>query len=182
MKKPLKATLVPFEIFLHAFHFHESDHRLRNSISPDNLDQVMLITHPSMVLSAFATELYLKCFLCIETGKVPNDHNLKGLFIRLDLSTMKRLEELWDDDIRRPERQKTLDYIRQFPKGDQLRLDLLYALDIGANAFMELRYLYERHDSYFILSDFPDILRTVILERSPCWISALPTRPIIQVR
>jgi hypothetical protein len=169
MKKTPKAALDPHKIFLHAFHFHESDHRLRNSVSSDNPDQIMLIAHPSMVLSAFATELYLKCLLCIETGRVPNEHNLKSLFLRLDLSTRKRLEDLWDEDIRHPERQKALGYIRRLPEGDQLQLDLMYALDVGANAFIELRYLYETQSSHFILSDFPNILRKVILERFPSW-------------
>src|SRR5580700_2055988 len=77
MKKPSKAPIDPHEIYLHAFRFHENDHRLRNSISPEDPNEVMLIAHPSMMLSAFASELYLKCLLCIETGKVHTGHDLK---------------------------------------------------------------------------------------------------------
>ena len=35
MKKPSKAPIDPHEIYLHAFRFHESDIRLRNSILPE---------------------------------------------------------------------------------------------------------------------------------------------------
>jgi hypothetical protein len=180
MKKPLKAALDPHHIFLHAFYFHESNIRLRNSISPTNDNEVILVAHPSMVLCAFAIELYLKCLLCIETKKVPQEHNLKSLFLRLDLSTRRSLEALWDQDIGRPERQREINCIRTLPEGDRLQLDLLYALDAGANAFTELRYLYERKRSYFILHSFPGMLQKVILERFPCWKFAPPTQPIVR--
>ena len=52
---------------------------------------------------------------------------------------------------------------------------MAYALDVGANSFIELRYFYETNQTYFILGDFPDVLRTVILERQPSW--AHPSRP-----
>jgi hypothetical protein len=60
MKKPSKGTHDPHEIFLHAYHFHECDHRLRKGPSSKDIEEVALIAHPSMVLSAFASELYLK--------------------------------------------------------------------------------------------------------------------------
>jgi HEPN domain-containing protein len=52
-----------------------------------------------MVLSS---ELYLKCLICIETGKSPpKGHDLKALFLRLDLPTRKYIEDLWDEDLKR---------------------------------------------------------------------------------
>jgi hypothetical protein len=122
-----------------------------------------------MVLSAFTSELYLKCLLCVETGFVPNDHKLSKLFKGLLPATRRRLEDLWDADIRRPERQKVLDFIRSMPQGAKLQLDLVYALNIGADSFIELRYFYEKESAFFILGDFPNLLRAVILERFPGW-------------
>ena len=159
----------PLKIFQHATNFHESDHRLRNSAQHDKPDDVAFIAHPSMVLSAFAIELYFKCLLCVETGKVPSGHHLKRLFDGLALPTRRRLEDLWDADIRRPERQRILDHIRTLPNGRSLRLDLPYALNVGANSFVELRYFYERQQTFFLLGDFPNLLRQVILERFPSW-------------
>jgi hypothetical protein len=63
--------------------------------------------------------------------------------------------------------QKAMDAIRTLPEGQNLRLDLQYALDIGANSFTELRYIYEKKKTFFLLSDFPDLLRKVILDRLP---------------
>lgn len=182
MPKSPQTRLDPFKIFEHASHFHESDHRLRNTVPPDKPEQVPLIAHPALVLSVFASELYLKCLLCIETGRVPNTHNLKALFRDLQPATRRRLEDLWDHDIRRPERQKVLDHIRTLPRGKELRLDLDYALDIGANSFTQLRYLYETTQSYFLLGDFPNLLRMVILERFPSWASVPPTPPTGPIR
>jgi Family of unknown function (DUF5677) len=179
MKKP-SAALDPHEIFLHAYHFHESDHRLRKGPSTKDIDEVMLIAHPSMVLSAFASELYLKCLLCVETGKVPKEHHLKSLFLRLDLSTRKRLQDLWNESLKRPERQRELDCIRGLPEGDQLQPDLLNVLGLCSNAFEELRYLYETKGSYFLLHNFPDMLHTVILERFPDWGFVTPTKNVVR--
>jgi hypothetical protein len=169
MPKPPRGGLEPLKIFVHASHFHESDHRLRNTVPLDQPKQLVLIAHPSLVLSVFASELYLKCLLCVETGLVPETHNLKLLFGKLLPLTQHRLEELWDADVRRPERAKLFDFIRTLPEGKSLRLDLRHLLDIGANAFIEFRYVYEGKRSYFLLSDFPDLLRKVIIERFPAW-------------
>jgi hypothetical protein len=177
MPKAATVHYDPLKIFQHASHFHESDHRLRNTVPQDRPDQIPLIAHPAMTLSAFASELYLKCLLCVETGRVPSTHNLRALFRQLQPATRRRLEDLWDQDIRRFERQKVLNHIRTLPKGEELKLDLPYALDIGANSFIELRYFYETSRSYFLLSDFPNLLRIVILERFPSWATVPPTPP-----
>jgi len=179
MKKP-SAALDPHEIFLHAYHFHECDHRLRKGPSSKDIDEVAIIAHPSMVLSAFASELYLKCLVCVETGNVPRGHDLKGLFLGLDSSTKKRLEDLWNESLRRPERQRELDCIRGLPGGDQLQTDLPNAIGISSKAFEELRYLYETKSSKFLLGDFPDMLHKVILERFPDWGFVTPTKNVVR--
>jgi len=162
------------KIFVHASHFHESDHRLRNRVPANRPDQVPLVAHPSMVLSAFASELYLKCLLCLETGRAPQIHHLRNLFDKLLPETRERLKSLWDSDIKRAERQRVLEHIRTLPDGHRLRVDLPSVLVLGANAFQELRYFYETEKSFFLLSDFPNLLRTVILERMPWWVTVAP--------
>ena len=128
-----------------------------------------LITQPAMVLSAFSSELYLKCLLCLESGSVPPTHNLKVLFRQLHTATRERLRELWDLSSQTPERQKLVAFIKTMLDSKNLRFDLAYALDAGANAFQELRYFYEKEKLLFLLNDFHDMLRTVILrEKGPC--------------
>jgi hypothetical protein len=119
-------------------------------------------------------KLYLKCLLCIEVGAVPNHHNLKRLFDGLSVATRHELDDLWDADIRQPVRQGVLEQIRKLPGGENLSLDLRYALDKGANAFVELRYFYEEERTFFLLSDFPFLPRKVVLKRFPSWAGIVP--------
>jgi hypothetical protein len=179
MAKPPKTGLDPVKIFLHASKFHKGYELLTNiefprkdGAVPDQF--VGSIDHPAMVLSAFASELYLKCLLCMETNSVPEGHNLKMLFEQLPVPTRHELDDLWDADIRHPDKQRVIDYIRSQPKGSDFRLDLRYALDVGADSFIELRYFYEKEESYFVLSHFPFLLRKNILRRCPAWGSLLP--------
>ncbi len=168
-----KLKLDPLKIFQHASSFHISYDKLSKSV-PHDEENIGLIIHPAMTLSAFASELYLKCLLCVETGDVPNGHNLKKLFDGLDLMTRRELDDIWDSDIRRPEKRKVLDQLYDARVGKPLRLDLRYALDVGANSFIELRYFYEKERAFFLLADFPYILRKVILNRLPSWGTVLP--------
>jgi hypothetical protein len=174
MLKRSKTGLDPVKIYLHARAFHKSYELLCNSVSAEDARTVGVIAHPAMVLSAFASELYLKCLLCIETNEVPEGHNLKNLFLGLQVPTRRELDDLWDADIRRPEKQQAIERLRERRDGKSLRLDLRYALDVGANSFAELRYFYEKERSYNLLSDFPFLLRKVILSRCPSWGSILP--------
>src|SRR5262249_48595418 len=64
-----RSDLDPMKIFVHAYRFQWSSERLRDSKHLKS-EEVAFVAHPSMVLSAFASEVYLKCLLCIETGKV----------------------------------------------------------------------------------------------------------------
>lgn len=174
----------PVKVFLHASAFHKSYDLLCRATAAEIEDgtdngltrdqRVGIIAHPAMVLSVFASELYLKCLLCIENGKVPATHNLEKLFDALEVATRHELDDLWDADIRHPVKQGVLDHIRSTPAGQDLRLDLRYALAKGANAFVELRYFYEREQSFFMLSDFPFLLRNAILKRMPSWGGLVP--------
>jgi len=178
-KKSPKKGLDPLKIFKHATGFHQSYLRILNSIPSDAPQEIKeqdvgLISMPTMALSAFTSELYFKCLLCVEIDEVPNEHNLKFLFGLLKNETKREIDDLWDIDIRQPHRQPMIEYMRTLPKGDKVKLDLRYALDVGADSFMDLRYFYEREQVYFLLTDFPTILRKVILRRFPGWESALP--------
>jgi hypothetical protein len=165
----LKRRLDPLSIFQHASRFHASEYRLRSTLDVSKAHEIGMLAIPANVLSVFASELYLKCLLCVETGSVPDIHNLKALFKRLQPGTRRELVGLWDADIRLPYRQRVLDHIRNMPEGKNLRSDLIYALDVGANSFTVLRYFYEKQEVFFILDEFPNMLRKVILNRFPEW-------------
>jgi HEPN domain-containing protein len=157
-----------FHIFEHAWHFHRSYKLLGELVALGKAD-VDVIAHPAMVLSSLASELYLKCILLVERGRVPKDHDLDALFRLLMPRTQMRLQEKWDSDIRRPGRQEILEKLRESGRKKLERSDLLYALKIGAKAFVELRYHYEKRDTYFLLYDFPELLFDTISELFPDW-------------
>jgi len=179
MSKRPKSGLDPVKIYKHASAFHKSYDLLTKAVIPANgaLSEEQLvgtIAHPAMVLSIFASELYLKCLLCVESGSVPEGHNLKKLFSGLQLATRRELDDLWDADIRHPDKQDAIERLRSMPLGQEIRLDLRYALDVGANSFTELRYFYETERAYVLISHFPFLLRNVILKRSPSWGAIVP--------
>lgn len=180
MAKPPKKGLDPLKIFLHAGRFHKSFDLLLKSVKPEDgsktLDQdIGIVSHPAMVLSVFSSELYLKSLLCLERDEVPDSHNLKVLFEGLQVATRHAIDDLWDIDIRRPEKQAILEKIRALPRGEDLRTDLRYAIDVGANSFIELRYFYEKEHTNFLLQDFPFVLRSAILDRMPTWGAVRPS-------
>jgi HEPN domain-containing protein len=102
--KPAKKGLDPLKIFIHASNFHKSYEMLLRSAVPEGTQQadeniVAIIGHPALMISAFASELYLKCLICVETDAVPNTHDLNVLFRALRVSTRHELDTLWDYDI-----------------------------------------------------------------------------------
>jgi hypothetical protein len=107
-----------------------------------------------MVLSAFASELYLKCLLCLETGRAHRSHHLRNLFDKLQPTTQERLKALWEVESNKPARQRVLAHIRSLPGGERVKDDLPSVLQLGANAFQEIRYLYEMEKSDFLLNEF----------------------------
>lgn len=125
MANPPKSGLDPIKIFLHAGAFHKSYTLLCDSVVPDEEwalpddQRVGVISHPAMVLSVFASELYL---LCVETGSVPAEHNLKKLFDGLQIPTKRELDDLWDADIRHPSKQQTIEHVRAALIGHERRL------------------------------------------------------------
>jgi hypothetical protein len=131
-----KPQFEPAKIFEHASAFHWSFERLSNSVvpqsgSPPSEQEVGIIAHPAMVLSAFASELYLKCLLCVETGNVPNGHNLRDLFLKLKDETKLSLDGLWDTDIRHPDKQAVIEKMRARYNGEPVRTDLRHAIKLG---------------------------------------------------
>jgi hypothetical protein len=169
----------PFDIFLHGLKFQKSSEILSNSLLPKDGDivddqKVSIVAHPAMILSAFASELYLKCLICVETGVVPKGHNLDKLFHQLRVETRRELDDLWDTEIRLPLKQRVIEKLRGTPRGRNLKIDLRYMLKLGAEGFIKLRYHYEHSESDFFLVDLPKVLRVAILRRFPSWAAELP--------
>jgi hypothetical protein len=159
----------PFEmkVFAQAENFHMA-HNVLSERSDARL--AAMVGYPAMVLSAFASELYLKCLLLLEKRHSPNTHDLKKLFELLSNPAQLRITNLWDEQVRRKKDYWTL---LQQHAGPSLALDLPSALAAGAKSFEIMRYIHEGTPQgfSFFLTDLPEVLRQSILEVQPLWMN-----------
>lgn len=159
----------PFKIFMNAERFRIADRLLR---SDQHRDLLVTVASPSMVLSAFASELYFKCIIAMETkGKpTPQSHDLEALFKMLSLASRKRLEQLWNIAEANPQVARMRAALLA-TTGDTIPTDLAWSLKNGRSAFIRLRYVHEDDGmgTSFMLTDLPEMLRQVVVEMQPVW-------------
>jgi hypothetical protein len=154
----------PHELFSHANDFWDAADRLVPKFpqNPAPGDQVKRLAFaPHITCIAFATEIYLKCLLRIETGKnAPNGHNLKLLFNRLSAQTVERLERDWKSH---PAAVHYNTAIR-LPLGLK-QASMLDALEESAGAFENWRYSFESDPGSWTASPAVQIIQKLIEER-----------------
>jgi hypothetical protein len=157
------------KMYMHAERFRIADRILRGD---DVIRQLgPSIGPPTMVLAAFASELYLKCMFILETGRSPIEtHELRKLFLQLSEQTRHEIENTWNDYTSRPERiqlYETIEHARE----RSIPRDLRWSLRSGNDAFVGLRYAHEEQhaDTIFFLGDFHIMVRAAILRRCPEW-------------
>jgi hypothetical protein len=85
----------PSKIFVQADCFYQALAVLCN-VEPENMQLGVALIQPTVVIGALTIELFFKCLLCIETGKVPRTHDLRSLFERLTLTSRERILEGWE--------------------------------------------------------------------------------------
>jgi hypothetical protein len=160
IRNPAK-PIDPRQIFNHGTRFLETDQYLRNSTGPTSTWS-QTIAAPTMVISVFAAELFLKCLLVLEQQDVPPTHRLDVLYRGLSHNQKRRIDELWEADAR-PK-------ISRFGKEMNVPTDLPNALVKCGSAFERLRYFYEDPDGVlYYIGDFAWILMRAIVEIKPEW-------------
>ncbi|MGY8705126.1 hypothetical protein RAD16_05205 [Bradyrhizobium sp. 18BD] len=175
------SQLDPFKIYMNAERFRAADAILRSDANMK--DYGPTIAAPSMVLSAFASELYLKCLFVIETGRSPPDtHDLRKLFTLLSDLVRNDIENSWDAYNSTPSRVSVFEAIER-QTGRAVPRDLRWHLKAGGDGFTSLRYQHEeRHQNVaFFLGDFHLMVRDAVLFKRPSWANLIhgPARPII---
>jgi hypothetical protein len=90
-----KRAVDPEKIFLHAVAFHYAWKILRTEMMKGPPVEANALAPPFGMLSAFTSELLLKCISCIEKGHSPRQHDLKVLFDMLIVQTRRRQMELY---------------------------------------------------------------------------------------
>lgn len=178
MNDPKKVD--PLQIYVQANSFQSALHFLSSNEDPNHMAAVAF---PAVVLAAFASELFLKCIICIEGKPVPHWHDLKSLYDLTSKPAQTRMKTYWGLMLHH-----RADFIARNEQSmnEVIPRDLERCLELGSRSFEELRYCYEPRatQSQFLLSDFPVVARSAILEVKPEWrgvqrnISPLATSPV----
>ena len=161
----------PQNIFVHADGFQKAVRYLNKPPESGLFDPfcfAAMITN-----SAFASELYLKCLIQIETQQVIRaEHDLKKLFSRLPAATQEEIEKPFNAEM-----SKAVSYDLSRVSKEEAEViakksrNFREALAKGRDAFVKWRYLYEDENIFrsYDLFGLPPILRGVILARRPEW-------------
>jgi hypothetical protein len=162
--KKLQTIRGPFDP-LKIFHYAEFYQRAQLHLMSNALSFAPAI----IVVSEFSSELFLKCMICLEkTGSVPAEHDLRLLFDTLSVDVQRVTTTEWDRYTMVADstfKACELAWNMRVPRS------LSWALEKGGTAFEKIRYGYEGipGDVYFVLHEFPRILRSVILRSHPDW-------------
>jgi hypothetical protein len=164
MTKPLPKH-DPVQIFLQADGFSAA----YNLLSSVPRHEAVRIGHVQVVVSALAVELFLKCLICMETGRTSRGHYLRQLFDQLSPDTRRDIDAIWRNEVV-PFRAAMWNGMERLGGGTVPR-DLPTALSMANKSFEKVRYLYEGDldGVAYILTDLPTILRRVIVHRRPEW-------------
>jgi hypothetical protein len=160
-------------IYMNAERYFYAYTVLRKAVFYDQ-NATSIIAPPSMVLSAFAIELYFKCLRRLEGSSIPQTHNLKALFRDLSPQTKNQIQQLWDAYA--PSQEPLWQTIEK-TTGKTIPRDFSELLAISSKAFNELRYLHEDDSGSFFVGDLPPMLKAVILRRMPIWATLRHTPP-----
>jgi hypothetical protein len=148
----------PKSVFDLACKFAASEQHLRHTSNPN----AVYMASPSMVLSAFTIELFLKCLLLLESKEVKRIHSLDVLYQELGRGQRRRIEKVWDKEAR----PKVIQLNQQFGHPS----DLPNALVKCGQTFRDMRYCYEDPDrQVFYLGELPPILWRAIVGIRPEW-------------
>jgi HEPN domain-containing protein len=168
----------PFKMFMNAERYRRADLLLRSAQDPQ---LAVAVASPALILSAFASEIYLKCIICLQTGALAHGHHLKKLFRQISPKTRRKIEQRWDAYASAPQKQRLYAALSSM-NGSPVPTSLEWTLSEGSNAFTSLRYLHETDENKtkFLLGDFPNMLREEIVELKPEWANLVhgPMKPV----
>lgn len=128
---------------------------------------------PTIVLEAFAFELYLKCLLNLQNpGQTVSSHNLEWLFNQLARTTRDAIRREYNQPSEAAKRSREA---RAAQFGHVQDFD--HDLHLSKDAFEAFRYLYEGSDGQalgnanYTATEIMEATRAVILQREKDWIN-----------
>lgn len=147
---------------------------LASSTLGERVPKTRVLFLPAIVMIAFALELYLKCLIAIETEATPpSGHNLRRLFNKLTSKTQDKIRHYFDNPTEQGEinwREKMKNPPPHIPKeAFPSPYDFDSILDVSADAFVQLRYVFERKKAGWNAHYIVKCTRQVIVEIHPDW-------------
>ena len=123
-------------------------------LAADHLRTAQPVGHfpfPEFVCIAFATELYFKALITIETGKAPRGHDLGHLFRLLSKPRQLRMRQLFNEQTKDPALKERHQYFASFMEARGTEVNPFTfdaALEASARGFEQLRYGYEHSHGF----------------------------------
>ena len=140
------------------------------------------VAMPAVTCAAFAMELFLKCLLAMETGKVPEIHDLRHLFNRLGKLSQDKIRAYFAPYL--PDVKEHVE--RQYLLGGQPPppplVDFDFVLNASRRAFPLARYIYESGlpgGQGWIADGIMEAVRKTILDAHTDWKDARVATPSV---
>jgi len=142
----------------------------------EHKEQTFFLASVYVVNAAFAVELFLKCLLAVESGQIPETHNLKDLFNQVSKESRGKIRK------RHNERALNHAVLSGTRERVGIKTDLDSLLEDSQDVFTHFRYLFEGVQNRtkplgFVLDLFGQIVRDRILDLRPEWLSDESTSP-----
>jgi hypothetical protein len=137
------------------------------------------LTIASMVCSAFSLELYFKCLIRMGRKSFGRQHDLAKLFALIGRRDRAKIKRYWNDHSG-PVRSA----VERLSEQDGLptpKVDFDFVLSVSKDAFVEIRYAYERGikpNTGWLGDTIIEEARQAILDKHPDWENKRQTSPL----
>ncbi len=138
------------------------------------------VAMPGITCAAFAMELFLKCLIASETGKVPETHDLRHLFNRVSKANQSKIRSYFAPYLPDVKRHVEQQHVMAGEPPPLPVVDFDFVLDASRRAFPMVRYIYEKGlpgGQGWLADGIMESIRKAILDAHPDWRHARQTSP-----
>ena len=130
----------------------------------------------SMVCSAFSLELYFKCLIRLGRKSFGREDDLAKLFALIGRQSRAKIKKYWNNHS-----ETVRSYVERAYESDAPKVDFDFVLTASKDAFVTMRYIYERGiepNKGWLTDTIVEGARNTILDKHPEWENARQTSPL----